>query len=57
MMAGGVIGSGIGMLIVDSLDSKIPWGVKLQRAGISTLESSAYGVIAIQVPVIGMLIA
>lgn len=47
MLAGGIIGAGIGMLIVDSLDNKMPWNIKLQRAGMSTLEGSAYGIIAI----------
>lgn len=29
VLAGGVIGAGIGMLIVDSLDRKMPWSMKL----------------------------
>ena len=29
MLEGGVIGSGIGMLLVDSLDKKMPWKIKM----------------------------
>lgn len=46
-IAAGAIGAGVGILIVDSLDPNIPWETKLRRAGLGTLENTAFAAISL----------
>lgn len=54
-LVGGSIGAGIGCLIVDSTDPKLPWKEKLRRAGFSTFQTGLVGA-AMRIPVVGFLI-
>lgn len=45
-VAAGAVGAGLGILIVDSLDPSIPWEQKLKRAGLGTIENTAFAAIS-----------
>ncbi|CAD8136110.1 unnamed protein product [Paramecium octaurelia] len=55
-VVGGSIGAGLGCLIVDSVDPKIPWEEKLKRAGFSSVATGIVGA-AMRIPVIGTILS
>lgn len=55
-VVGGSIGAGLGCLIVDSVDPKIPWEEKLKRAGFSSVATGLVGA-AMRIPVIGTILS
>ncbi|CAD8132296.1 unnamed protein product [Paramecium pentaurelia] len=55
-VVGGSIGTGLGCLIVDSVDPKIPWEQKLKRAGFSSVATGLVGA-AMRIPVIGTILS
>ncbi|CAD8047307.1 unnamed protein product [Paramecium sonneborni] len=52
----GSVGAGLGCLIVDSVDPKIPWDEKLKRAGISSIATGLVGA-AMRIPVVGVILS
>ncbi|CAD8137694.1 unnamed protein product [Paramecium pentaurelia] len=52
----GSVGAGLGCLIVDSVDPKIPWDEKLKRAGISSVATGLVGA-AMRIPVVGVILS
>jgi hypothetical protein len=55
-MASGCIGAGIGCLILDSMDDKIPWDEKLKRAGYMTVTSGILTSVMLSMPTLGALL-
>lgn len=55
-LVGGSIGAGLGCLIVDSVDSKLPWEEKLRRAGFTSVTTGLVGA-AMRIPVIGVILS